>query len=237
MTTTQITLTINDQPVEAAAGQSVLDVCRETNILLPVLCDFKGLSAVGACRLCLVQIEGIPKLLPACTTPVAANQVIHTQSDKLRKYRRMIIELLFSERNHVCAVCSANNHCDLQKLGYELGMDHVRFPYLYSRCEVDASHEKYTMDHNRCVLCTRCVRVCSEVEGAVTKDVMGRGFNSRIITDFNQPWGDSETCTACGKCVEVCPTGALIQNTMAQGRMEKKPERVVELIEKRERKP
>ncbi len=227
-----ITITIDGQAVETEAGVSLLDVCRKAKISVPVLCDFKGLTPVGACRLCLLEIEGVPKLLPACTTPVAPNQVVHTQSDKLQKYRRMIIELLFSERTHICSACVANNNCDLQKMGYELGMDHVRFPYLYPACEVDASHEKYSMDHNRCILCTRCVRVCAEVEGAMTKDVMGRGFHSRIITDFNQPWGDSESCTSCGKCVQVCPTGALTPKDMAQGRMEKDPQRISELIEK-----
>ncbi|OIO38195.1 MAG: bidirectional hydrogenase complex protein HoxU [Candidatus Omnitrophica bacterium CG1_02_46_14] len=235
--TASITITIDDQLIETTGGMSLLEVCRKANISIPVMCDFKGLNPVGACRLCLVEIEGVPKLLPACTTPAAPNQVIHTQSDKLRNYRRMIIELLFSERNHICAICVANNNCELQKMGYELGIDHVRFPYLYPACEVDATHEKYTMDHNRCILCTRCVRVCAEVEGAMTKDVMGRGFNSRIITDFYQSWGDSDTCTSCGKCVQICPTGALTPNDSAQGRLKKNPTCVAELIEKREVKP
>ncbi|OIO38304.1 MAG: bidirectional hydrogenase complex protein HoxU [Candidatus Omnitrophica bacterium CG07_land_8_20_14_0_80_50_8] len=231
------TITIDNQSVEATPGESLLEVCRKANIPLPVMCDFKGLSPVGACRLCLVEIEGVPKLLPACTTLVAPNQAVHTQSDKLRKYRRMIIELIFSERNHICAICVANNNCELQKMAYELGMDHVRFPYLTPVCEVDASHEKYVMDHNRCILCTRCVRVCSEIEGAMTRDVMGRGFDARIITEFKQPWGDSTGCTSCGKCVQVCPTGALTPNDAAQGRLKKNPELVALLIEKREAKP
>jgi bidirectional [NiFe] hydrogenase diaphorase subunit len=121
----------------------------------------------------------------------------------------MIVELLFAERNHVCSVCVANGHCELQDLAGELGVMHVRFPYEYPNVAVDASHELFVLDHNRCILCTRCVRVCDEIEGAHTWDVMGRGANSRVITDLNQPWGESETCTSCGKCVNVCPTGAL----------------------------
>lgn len=231
--TTTISVTIDDKKIEVQPGRTILDVCRETGTELPVLCDFKGLRAVGACRLCLVEIEGVPRLLPACTTPVAANQVIRTQSPRLQKNRRMIMELFFSERNHVCSVCVANNHCQLQDLGYKMGMEAVRFPYLFQECQVDASHGKFVIDHNRCILCTRCVRVCDEVEGAHVWDVMGRGFKSRVISDFDQPWGDSTNCTSCGKCIEVCPTGALWPKDTAQGRLKKEPEKIEELIEKR----
>ncbi len=228
-----VSLTIDDKKVEAAAGQTVLDVCQNNGIDLPTLCEFKGLTSVGACRLCLVEMEGTTRLLPACTTPIASNQVIRTDSERLRKHRQVIIELFFSERNHICAVCVANNHCELQKMGYRLGMTHVRFPYLNPPCEVDASHHQFIMDHNRCILCTRCVRVCDEVEGAQTKDVLGRGHSARVITDFNQPWGDSETCTSCGKCVNVCPTGALIPKYSRQGAIEKNPKLISDLIDKR----
>lgn len=229
----KISIFINDQEVSTEAGKNILQVCRENDVSIPTLCYLEGLSTVGACRLCLVEIEGTPKLLPACTTPAVANQKIRTHTEKINRYRKMIVELFFAERNHICSVCVANNHCELQQIGYEVGMDHVRFPYLFPTCELDASHEKYNMDHNRCIMCTRCVRVCDEVEGAHNWDVMGRGFESRIIADFNQAWGESITCTSCGKCIEVCPTGALWPKQAVLGKLDKKPAFISELVEKR----
>jgi bidirectional [NiFe] hydrogenase diaphorase subunit len=101
-------------------------------------------------------------------------------------------------------------------------MTHVHFPYLYPKLTVDASHERFVIDHNRCILCSRCVRVCDEIEGAHTWDMMGRGIDCRTITDLNQPWGSSETCTSCGKCVHVCPTGALSEKGKSVAEMSKR---------------
>jgi bidirectional [NiFe] hydrogenase diaphorase subunit len=106
----------------------------------------------------------------------------------------------------------------------ELGVIQVRLPYRFPRLAVDTTHERFTMDHNRCILCTRCVRVCSEIEGAHTWDVLGRGVESRLITDLEQPWGTSETCTSCGKCVQVCPTGALFEKSKVGAQIRKKPD-------------
>jgi bidirectional [NiFe] hydrogenase diaphorase subunit len=119
--------------------------------------------------------------------------------------------MMFMERNHVCAVCVANNHCELQDAAKSLGLTHFHLPPLEPVVEVDASHDKFIMDHNRCILCTRCVRVCDEIEGAHTWDLFNRGANTRVITDMGTPWGESPTCTSCGKCVQVCPTGALFE--------------------------
>lgn len=204
-----VTLTINGQDVGAHGGDTILDVARENGIFIPRLCHIDGLSDVGACRLCLCEVKGTPKLMPACVTKVTEGMEVQTESERLKSYRRRILELLFTERNHVCSVCVSNGHCELQALAQHVGMTHVRIPYRFDRQKIDASHERFVIDHNRCVLCTRCVRVCDEVEGAHTWDVMGHGIQTRVITDLNQPWGDSETCTSCGKCVNVCPTGAL----------------------------
>ena len=216
------TFTINGEQYSAQEGESILSVARQHNIPIPTLCHLEGLSTVGACRLCVVQIEGIPKLLPACTTKVEEGMVIQTSNEKLNKYRRMIIALLASEGNHVCAVCVANNHCELQDLAYTVGLVRVRYPYIFPKKQLDATHKDYVMDHNRCVLCTRCVRVCDEVEGAHVWDVAGRGINCEIITGLDYAWGNSQTCTACGKCVMVCPTGALFEKGVNISEMEKK---------------
>ena len=216
------TLTIDGREVGAREEQTILDVARENGIFIPTLCDLAGLTTVGACRLCLVEIKGSPRLFPACVTAVAEGMEVTVNSERLAKYRRSILELLFAERNHVCSVCVVNGHCDLQSLALKLGMTHVHFPYQYPKLPVDASNERFVVDHNRCILCTRCVRVCDEIEGAHTWDVMARGVACRVITDLAQPWGDSESCTGCGKCVHVCPTGALSEKGKSVAEMSKR---------------
>jgi bidirectional [NiFe] hydrogenase diaphorase subunit len=206
------TLQIDGQEVSARSGQTILEVAKENDIYIPTLCHMEGLSDVGACRLCLVEIKGSNKLLPACVATVYEGMDVSTHSERLEKHRRMILELLFAERNHICSVCVANGHCELQALGQEQGLTHVRLPYRNPELTVDASLDRFTVDHNRCILCTRCVRVCAEIEGAHVWDVMGRGINSIVITDLHDNWGSS-TCTRCGKCVQVCPTGALFDKT------------------------
>jgi bidirectional [NiFe] hydrogenase diaphorase subunit len=205
------TLQIDGHDVSARGDQTILDAARENGLPIPTLCHLDGLSDVGARRLCLVEVKGNAKLFPACVTMVQEGMEVTSDSDRLKKCRRMILELLFAERNHICAVCVSNGRCDLQNLAQTLGIDHVQFPYRYPRLEMDASHDRFVVDHNRCILCTRCVRVCDEIEGAHTWDLMGRGIHSLVITDMHQPWGSSQTCTSCGKCVQVCPTGALFE--------------------------
>jgi bidirectional [NiFe] hydrogenase diaphorase subunit len=206
------TLVIDGQEVSALRGQTILEVARENDINIPTLCHLEGLSDVGACRLCLVEIKGSNKLLPACVATVFEGMEVSTNTERLQKHRRMILEMLFAERNHICAVCVSNGHCELQAMGQEQGLTHIRLPYRNPTLTVDASHERFTADHNRCILCMRCVRVCAEIEGAHVWDVMGRGINSIVITDLNDEWGKS-TCTRCGKCVQVCPTGALFDKS------------------------
>ncbi len=222
MSTVIKTLVIDGQDVSARADQTVLEVAREHDIFIPSLCHVEGLHPVGACRLCVVEVKGSKKLIPACTTACDEGMEITTNSERLQNYRRTVLELIFSERNHTCSVCVVNGNCELQSLSQKLNMTHVSFPYLYPKLSVDASHERYVIDHNRCILCTRCIRVCDEIEGAHTWDLTGRGIDCRVITDLGERWGDSETCTSCGKCVNVCPTGALSEKGKSVAEMSKR---------------
>jgi len=219
--TTVVSLKIDGKDVSGRADETILDVASENKIHTPTLCFLEGLSGWGACRLCLVEIKGSHKLLSACVTKVAEGMEVTTDSPRLLKYRRMVVQLLFAERNHVCSVCVSNGHCELQNLAQVLGITHIDIPYRYPTLPFDASHDLFRLDHNRCVLCTRCVRVCDEIEGAHTLDVMGRGIDCRVIIDLNEPWGSSQTCTTCGKCVRVCPTGALTRKGTGVAEMEK----------------
>jgi bidirectional [NiFe] hydrogenase diaphorase subunit len=216
-----VTFRIDDRDLSAREDETIIEVARENGIPIPSLCYLEGLSIWGACRLCVVEVAGSNRLLAACSTRVAEGMQVYTDTEKLRRYRRTIVELLFAERNHVCAVCVSNGHCELQSLAQTCGVDHVRVPYRNARYEVDSSHDLFRVDHNRCVLCTRCVRVCDEIEGAHTWDVMARGGDCRVITDLARPWGESDSCTSCGKCVQVCPTGALVKQGTSVGEMTK----------------
>ncbi len=213
-----INLTIDGLRVSGEAGDTVLKVCQRNSIDVPTLCHLDAVADVGACRLCVVEIDGERRVVPSCTYPAREGLVVRTKTEKLESYRRRTIELLFAERNHYCMYCEQSGDCELQALAYRYQIDHLRYAYAYPRLPVDTLSEFMAIDHNRCVLCGRCIRVCGDIAAAHTLDFAGRGYKTTVSADIDRPLGES-TCTQCGACFQACPTGAIMSKlSMYKGR-------------------
>jgi formate dehydrogenase major subunit len=206
---TPLNLVINGQEVQAPAGSTVLEAAEAAGIDIPSLCNHPALAPVGSCRMCLVEVERQTALQTACTFPIAEGMVVHTESPRCIEARKFMLELLFSERNHYCMYCQMSGDCELQDLAYRYGLTEWPYPRPTEPMPVDASRDYFTFDHNRCVLCRRCARACNELVANHTLGVRERGIQSLITADLDVPMGES-SCIQCGTCLEICPTGALM---------------------------
>jgi NADH dehydrogenase/NADH:ubiquinone oxidoreductase subunit G len=226
-----IKLHFDGKECSGTKGQTILEVAKANGInTIPTLCWLEGLHPEGACRMCVVEVEGSPKMLTACTSPAEDGMKILTQTEKLKEYRKQILELLFAGRNHFCMYCSASGDCELQVLAIEHGMDSVRYPYLFPVIENDTTSSDFMVDRNRCVLCDRCIRTCKEIVGACSLGLEKRGWVTNIITDLGEKFGDGSTCISCGACAQACPTGTITIREQAYRGRRKDCDKIVETV-------
>ncbi|MBM3187270.1 MAG: 2Fe-2S iron-sulfur cluster binding domain-containing protein [Chloroflexi bacterium] len=203
-----VRVTIDGREVSVPAGSTILDAASVAGVEIDQLCAHAALKPIGACRICLVEVEKQRVLQPACTFPVSDGMVVHTDTDRVKDARRFVLQLLFSERNHFCMYCQMSGSCELQDLAYKYQLTHWEYDRGFPKLGVDASRKYFVMDHNRCILCRRCIRACDELVGNGTLGLKNRGAQTMVIADFDVPFGES-SCVACGSCLQVCPTGAL----------------------------
>ncbi len=207
---------IDGKPVSAYEGDTILEAAKRADIYIPTLCHHPLLSNSGACRMCVVEIEGTGRqnFNSSCTTPATPDMVVLTNTDDIKKMRRLNLELIFSERNHQCPNCEKSGFCELQAVAYKLKMDYVRFPFLWPKASVDASHDEILHDYNRCILCGRCVRASNEIDKKGVLAIKGRGIDSDITVNIDGELKDTNL-TSEDACLQFCPTGALTKKELA----------------------
>lgn len=213
-----VTLEIDGFSVTVPEGTSVLRAAATLGIQIPKLCATDSLEPSGSCRLCLVQIEGGRGYPASCTTPVAEGMKVRTQNEKLAATRRGIMELYISDHPLDCLTCPANGNCELQDMAGAVGLREVRYGYQgknHLQAERDLSNPYFAFDPSKCIVCSRCVRACEEVQGTFALTIDGRGFDSKVSPGQNQPFLDSE-CVSCGACVQACPTATLIEKSVIE---------------------
>jgi formate dehydrogenase major subunit len=211
-----VTLTIDGFAVRVPEGTSVLRAAAQSGVHVPKLCATDNLEPFGSCRLCLVEIEGRRGFPASCTTPVAEGMVVRTQSDRLGALRRNVMELYISDHPLDCLTCAANGDCELQTMAGAVGLREVRYGYdgdHHRDAAKDASNPYFQFDPAKCIVCSRCVRACEEVQGTFALTISGRGFDSQVSPGQDQPFMESE-CVSCGACVQACPTATLMEKSV-----------------------
>lgn len=203
-----VEITVNGRRVTVPASGTLLDALRGLGIKIPTLCHLEGLKPFGACRLCVVEVEGRPNLVPSCAYPVQAGMAIKTHSERVRRARKTVVELLLANHPEDCLVCVRNGDCELQELASETGVRERRYQGEKRDCPVDDTSPSIERDPNKCVLCGKCVRVCEEVQGVSAVSFTGRGFGTIVAPAFGEDM-HATACVYCGQCVIACPTGAL----------------------------
>ncbi len=203
-------ITINGKSCEGVEGQTVLEVARAGGFNIPTLCHLADLTPTGACRICVVEVDGMRNLVAACSTPAAEGMVIRTDSERVLSARRFIVELLVSCHPLDCMTCEKTGDCTLQNLAYELGVTGSRMEGDRYDYPVDSSNPFIVRDYNKCILCLKCVRVCNEIQGIEAIKTTQRGFDTKVATAYDNTLQDS-TCVFCGQCVQACPVGALTE--------------------------
>lgn len=207
-----ISLTIDGTDVQVTEGTTVLEAATAAGVHIPTLCYLEEVQAIGACRVCLVEVQGNKNLQASCTLPVYEGMVVTTTNDRVRKARKFSVEMLLSNHPFDCLACARNLSCELQKVAGELGIRGVSFTGEKTEVPIDDLSPSIRRDPNKCILCRRCVTVCQEVQGVGALSVQGRGFESRVEPAFETNLNDA-VCSFCGQCTVVCPVGALTEKT------------------------
>jgi formate dehydrogenase major subunit len=214
--TETVTLIIDGMQVTAPAGSTIMRAAAEAGISIPKLCATDIVKQFGSCRLCLVEIDGRPGTPASCTATVAEGIVVHTQTERLKRLRRNIMELYISDHPLDCLTCAANGDCELQDMAGAVGLREVRYGLdgaNHLNDKKDASNPYFTYDPAKCIVCSRCVRACEEVQGTFALTIAGRGFDSRVAAGMAEPFLQSE-CVSCGACVQACPTATLTEKSV-----------------------
>ena len=203
-----INFIIDGVEIQGQSGQTILEAAEAAGIYVPRLCHLKGLVPHGSCRVCTVSANG--RTQAACIQPIAEGMVVENDTERIRKLRCDIIEMLFVEGNHFCMFCEKSGNCELQAMAYRLGITAPKYPYQFPKRDVDASHPDIFIDHNRCILCGRCVRASQDLDGKNVFGFVGRGKDKKVAVNAEARLVDTDIDIA-DKAVNVCPVGAILR--------------------------